>query len=88
MRTDAVAFHWAGGSRQWHNAQVKTRDRLLLVYFAICATFLVWPAYGAVGNRLTPYVLGLPFSFAWNIGWVLVTFVVMATYHFTGEGRE
>ena len=67
---------------------VKARDYLLLVYVAVCATALVWPVYQSVGNRITPYVLGLPLSFAWNIGWILLTFGVLVTYHLTSGGEK
>lgn len=67
---------------------MKTRDYLLTGYLALCAIALVWPAYPLLANRLTPQILGLPFSFAWNIGWVVSTFCVLAAYHFTGDGEE
>lgn len=61
------------------------RHRLLLGYFVICTLGLVWPAYARIGNRIRPFVLGIPMSFAWVIGWVLLTFVVLLTYHATGR---
>lgn len=41
------------------------------------------PAIGMLGglpfaNRVYPLVLGLPFLFAWLVGWVLATSLVMA----------
>ena len=30
-------------------------------------------------------MLGLPFSLAWIVGWVLMTFLVLVVYHVTGE---
>ena len=61
------------------------RQRLLLAYFVICTIALVWPVYGWIGNRIRPFVLGIPMSFAWVIGWVLMTFLAMVTYHLTGR---
>lgn len=54
---------------------------LLACYFVVCAAALTWPVYGWLGNTITPRVLGLPFSFAWNIGWVVMTFVVLGLFH-------
>ena len=54
-------------------------------YFLLCAVALVWPGYQLLGNRVEPYVLGLPMSFAYNLGWVVLTFVVLASYHFSGR---
>lgn len=34
-----------------------------------------------VANRLTPYVLGLPFLLAWVVGWVALTSVAMAALY-------
>lgn len=65
---------------------MKLRHALLASYFALCAAALVWPGYQLFGNSIEPYVLGLPLSFAWNVGWVLLTFFVLLGYHLgTGE---
>jgi hypothetical protein len=66
---------------------VKGRDYLLAAYFVVCATAVVWPGYQVFGNSLTPYVLGLPLSFAWNVGWVVVTFAVLIAYHLASGGE-
>ena len=34
---------------------------------------LLWPVYPLVPS-IEPYVLGLPFSFAWVVGWLVVVF--------------
>lgn len=65
--------------------KVKPRQILLGVYLAACFFALTWPGYGWLGNRIEPYVLGLPLSFAWNVGWVLATFAVLVAYHLTGR---
>ncbi len=54
---------------------------LLAIYAILCFLASVWPGYALLGARLEPRVLGLPFAFAWVIGWVLSTFVVMILYH-------
>ncbi len=59
------------------------RDVAFGLYCATCLGALTWPGYDWVGNRIEPYVLSLPFSLAWNVGWVLLTFVVLVAYHLT-----
>jgi hypothetical protein len=61
------------------------RRGLLAVYALVCLLALIWPGYAILGNHEQPYVLGLPPSFAWNVGWVSLTFVVLVTYHLTGR---
>ncbi len=61
---------------------------MLAGYAATCAAALVWPGYDVLGNRVAPYVLGLPLSFAWNVGWVVLTFLVLVAYHFASGGEE
>ncbi len=63
------------------------RNGLLFLYTAVCGAALVWPGYAWFGNRIEPFVLGLPFSLAWVVGWVLLTFLVLIVYHLTG-GEE
>jgi hypothetical protein len=47
---------------------------------------VTWPGYAWLGNRIEPYVLGLPFSLAWIIGWVLLSLAALVLYHSTSEG--
>ena len=64
------------------------RNGLFAAYVVACLCAVCWPGYPAFGNSIEPYVLGLPFSLAWTLGWVLLTFVVLLAYHVTGERRD
>lgn len=57
-------------------------------YAVVCFLALVWPVYDLLGNRIEPFVLGLPFSFAWVAGWALLTFAVLVGYYLLCEGRD
>jgi hypothetical protein len=35
-----------------------------------------------VANRVTPYVLGLPFLLAWVVAWVVLTSVAMGALYY------
>jgi hypothetical protein len=60
---------------------------LLLIHVPLCAAAVTWPGLGLLGaGAARPSVLGLPFCFAWNVGWVLLTFMVLLTYHFLRKG--
>jgi len=67
---------------------MRSRDRLrnllLAVYVLCCGLAVTWPVYAWFGNSIEPYVFGLPFSLAWVVGWVSLTFVVLVVYHATG----
>jgi hypothetical protein len=71
---------------------MRTRDRirnlLLGVYSVSCLLAMTWPVYDRFGNSIEPYVLGLPRSLAWVVGWVLMTFVVLIAYHATGKDER
>jgi hypothetical protein len=45
---------------------------------------LVWPIYPFAGG-IRPYVLGLPFSFAWVVGWLVVMFVALVLLYRTDD---
>ncbi|MCG8420420.1 MAG: DUF3311 domain-containing protein [Proteobacteria bacterium] len=60
------------------------RNLLFTAYVVLCLAALIWPGYDWLGNRIEPYVLGVPFSLAWVVGWVVLTFVVLLIYHVTG----
>ena len=65
----------------------RLRHGLFALYTLLCLGAMTWPGYAWLGNSIEPYVLGLPFSLAWVVGWVLVTFVVLLVYHATGGER-
>ena len=53
----------------------------------------VLPALGMLGgvpfaNRVTPYVLGLPFLLFWIAAWVVLTSVIMGLIYAIDEARD
>jgi hypothetical protein len=58
---------------------------LLGSYLVVCLLALTWPG-AAWAARVEPRVLGLPFAFAWQIGWILATCVAMGAYHWVRHG--
>ena len=60
------------------------RARALDVAFAAyCLTTmaaLTWPVYAWAGARIEPRIVGVPFSMAWVILWVLLTLVALVLY--------
>ncbi len=64
------------------------RNRLLAAYFVVAAVGLVWPGYALIGNRVEPFVLGMPLSLAWNVGWVLLTFTVLSVFELTNPDED
>ena len=61
---------------------------LFAAYLILCLLALIWPGYALVGNRIEPYVLGVPFSFAWVILWILLTFGALVLYHAATHREE
>jgi hypothetical protein len=55
---------------------------MFIAYGLVC---LIWPVYAWIGVHIEPFVLGLPLSFAWVLGWVVLTFAVLLAYHVTGD---
>jgi hypothetical protein len=60
---------------------------LFIAYALLCAAALTWPGYAWLGNRIEPFVLGLPFSFAWVIAWVIASFFALLIFHRATERR-
>jgi hypothetical protein len=48
---------------------------------------LVWPVYPSVAS-IRPYVLGLPFSLAWVVGWLGVVFVALVLLYRADEHQS
>ncbi len=59
---------------------------LLALYLVLCTLAVAGPGAQWAGGRIEPFVLGLPFSFAWYGIWSVATFLVLALYHRAVEG--
>ncbi len=55
-----------------------------LVVSILSGLALIWPVYPWAVD-LTPYVLGLPFSFAWTVGWLVVVFIALVLLYRADE---
>ncbi len=58
--------------------------RAFLIVSAISGLALIWPVYPLAAD-LQPYILGLPLSFAWVVGWLIVMFVALVLLYRTNE---
>lgn len=54
---------------------------LFVAYLGLALLALAWPGPDWIAGRVRPFVLGLPFAFAWNVLWVVTTFVALGLYH-------
>ena len=58
------------------------------VGFVILITLvMIFPIYG-LGNRVEPFVLGMPFSMIWVIFWIVVEFFGVIAFFLYEHGRE
>lgn len=67
---------------------MRLRHTLLLLFALICLFAIAGPDYGLVGNRLTPTVLGVPFSLFWNVLWVGLSFGALFAFHLADGGES
>ena len=63
----------------------RLRNRLYGIFLLVCVASLGWPLYPLLGGRIEPLILGVPFSLAWMIGWVLLSFLALLTYDLAGR---
>ena len=52
------------------------RHKLLLIVVFLALAAETWPGY-LLADRLEPYILGLPFDFAWLVLWIVVVFAAL-----------
>lgn len=63
----------------------RKKRRLGLTAVVVLATLaLTAPGYSWVSSS-EPYILGLPLSLAWVIGWLVIVFVVLAAFYWKEE---
>lgn len=55
-----------------------------IIYFVAMAAATTFPGL-ALANRIRPFVLGLPFVFAWFVFWIVGALVVLSFLYWAGE---
>jgi hypothetical protein len=68
------------------DAAQRRRTLAVVAVVAVAGLALVWPVYPSVAS-IRPYVLGLPFSLAWVVGWLGVVFVALVLLYRADERR-
>ena len=58
-----------------------------LIVTVISGLALIWPVY-PLASDIRPYILGLPLSLAWVVGWLTVMFVALVLLSRTDEPSE
>lgn len=69
--------------------QLRERKALTAVAIlgVVCLLAMIFPFY-SVGNRVEPFVLGLPFSMFWIVLWIAVEFIgFIVAYLWEYRGR-
>lgn len=84
---EPIVPHAAGGVPRARRSD-RARHVAFAAYVVVCLAALTWPGYAWLGNSIEPRLLGIPFSLAWVIGWVLLTFAALAIYHATDRGSD
>lgn len=62
-------------------ARTRRWTRIGLVYFVLATAALVWPIYPAIGNRIEPRVLGLPFSLVYVLAVIAANTAFLAVLY-------
>ena len=55
---------------------LKTARALTVAYLVLMTIFVTWPGFLPFA-RIEPLILGLPFSMAWIVGWVVGVVLVL-----------
>ena len=63
-------------------------ELLLGVFVAALLFCLIGPGYLWWGASTKPFVLGLPFSLAWHVAWVVASCIALLLYHRAVRSRN
>lgn len=62
--------------------------RWVSIVLIVATVALIWPVYSQFSS-VEPYILGLPLSLAWVVGWLAIVFVTVALlYRAEEHGSE
>jgi hypothetical protein len=65
----------------------KKFNTLYVIIGLIPFLMLIFPLF-EIGNRATPIVFGLPFSFFWVILWIVITFLALLVLYFLDPEKD
>ena len=65
----------------------RVATRAFVLFIIAIALVMIFPIYG-LGNRVEPYVLGVPFSMFWVIFWIIVEFFTVIAFFLYEHGGE
>ena len=69
-------------------AKEKKRSIFWFMFFLLVFLAHIWPLF-MVGNRVAPYILGMPFSMFWIVLWTFIGFVgLLAMYKSEYGGKK
>lgn len=60
-------------------------SRAFVAFAVLMVLVMIFPIY-ALGNRVEPFVIGLPFSLFWVVFWIAVEFVVLIAFFLYEHG--
>jgi hypothetical protein len=60
---------------------------ILWVHFAICTLAMIWPG-ALIGNRIEPFVMGLPFFIFWYVLWMFILFAGTWLVYLVSRGGD
>ena len=65
----------------------RVATRAFVLFIIAIALVMIFPIYG-LGNRVEPYVLGVPFSMFWVIFWIGVEFFGLIAFFLVEDKRR
>ena len=65
----------------------RTATPAFVVFVVVITLLMIFPIYG-LGNRVEPFILGMPFSMIWVIFWIVVEFFGVIAFFLYEHGGE
>jgi len=65
----------------------RTATPAFVVFVILITLVMIFPIYG-LGNRVEPFVLGMPFSMIWVVFWIVVEFFGVIAFFLFEHGGE
>ena len=65
----------------------RTATPAFVVFVILITLVMIFPIYG-LGNRVEPFVLGMPFSMIWVVFWIVVEFFGVIAFFLYEHGGE
>lgn len=58
-----------------------------IILMSVPFLMLIFPIF-SIGNKVEPFIIGLPFNFFWVVLWICISFILLIVFYFVDPDNK